>query len=69
MLAEGINPSAHKKATKDAHNAKSSNDVEIIALEWHSKQKRSWTPSHSRRVLKGLEKGCIKIFLFTFNEY
>ncbi|MDR2870833.1 MAG: integrase arm-type DNA-binding domain-containing protein [Deferribacteraceae bacterium] len=61
LLANGIDPSAHKKATQVVHKTSSANCFEVIAHEWHSKQKNLWTNGHGKRILAGLEKDIFPI--------
>ncbi|MHB8387613.1 tyrosine-type recombinase/integrase, partial [Metallibacterium sp.] len=51
MLADGIDPSAQRKAVK----AECSNTFEAIAREWHAKHKAKWTPSYGAEILRRLE--------------
>ena len=56
LLAEGIDPSEHKKAKKEAEQEINLNTFEAIAREWHSKQSNIWSERHIGQVLKGLER-------------
>lgn len=51
LLANGIDPSAHRKAQKTAGALRSGNTFEAVALEWFAKQDRTWVRSHSDKVL------------------
>ncbi|MGZ5126057.1 MAG: tyrosine-type recombinase/integrase, partial [Burkholderiales bacterium] len=53
LLADGIDPSAHRKATKAAKSDE--NSFEGVAREWHVKQRRKWTEDHANRILRRLE--------------
>jgi integrase len=53
LLADGIDPSAHRKATKAAKSDE--NSFEGVAREWHVKQLRKWTEDHANRILRRLE--------------
>jgi integrase len=55
LLASGIDPSAHRKATVAALASQDANSVEVVAREWFGKQKSSWVPEHASRVLMRLE--------------
>ena len=55
QLQAGIDPSAHKRATKDAQSDQAANSFEIVAREWHTKEISHWSESHSKRVLRSLE--------------
>lgn len=56
MLANGIDPSAHRKAAKVAKLEESANSFEAIGREWHSKYSHMWVRSHSNRILRRLER-------------
>lgn len=55
LLAQGIDPSAARKAEKRGKAAEAET-FEIVAREWHEKFKPTWTPSHAARILTSLEK-------------
>lgn len=55
LLAEGVDPSAHRKARKQCRADQAANSFEIVAREWHAKNRPSWVNSHADRILKGLE--------------
>lgn len=55
LLAQGIDPSENKKATKAARRDNAANSFEVVAREWHSKNKSSWGESHGGRILRRLE--------------
>jgi len=50
-LSQGIDPSAHKQATKAAVKAKSENSYEVIAREWFAKYSTGWSESNKAKVL------------------
>ena len=54
-LANGIDPSSHKKATKAANQSKSANSFEAVALEW-SKTRGKKAESTEKRQQALLEK-------------
>ena len=56
QLQDGIDPSAHKRAVKNTQSDQAANSFEIVAREWHSKEIPTWSESHSKRVLRSLEK-------------
>jgi integrase len=56
LLADGINPSEHRKATKASRIAENANSFEIIAREWHAKYAPIWAPSHSEKIIRRLER-------------
>jgi integrase len=55
LLASGVDPSAHRKATKAAHASLEANSLEVVAREWYGKQKATWVAEHASRVLMRLE--------------
>ncbi len=56
LLANGIDPSAHRKANKSAKLGRAANSFEVVATEWFDKQKPNWAPAHAARVLSRLER-------------
>ena len=56
LLKDGIDPSAHKRATKEAKSNQAANSFQIVASEWYAKEKPHWSESHTKRVLRILEK-------------
>lgn len=52
LLAQGIDPSAHRKATRSAE----ADTFEAVAREWHAKHATTWAASHASRVLARLER-------------
>ena len=56
LLANGIDPSEHRKAEKAAKAECSKNSFEAIAREWISKYTPTWSTSHSTRVISRLER-------------
>ena len=55
-LANGIDPSAVRKATQRASADSAANSFEVIAREWHDRQTKIWSQGHSTRVLSRLER-------------
>lgn len=53
QLANGINPSAARKAEKVAQAGTDS--FEAVAREWHSKHTHMWTEKHAAQILRRLE--------------
>lgn len=54
QLANGIDPSALRKAQKQA-KTEETETFEIIAREWHEKFKTKWTEGHAQKLLRQLE--------------
>jgi len=55
LLAEGIDPSATRKATKAEQQAQSET-FERVAREWYEKQLPTWTPGHAVKVIGFLKR-------------
>ena len=56
LLADGVDPSEHRKATKAAKADRAANSFEVVAREWFGKQSASWVDSHGHRILRRLER-------------
>lgn len=56
LLANGINPSAAKKAQKNAAIEAQTHTFEAIAREWHKKKEGEWDKKHAVNALKRLER-------------
>lgn len=54
LIADGIDPSAQRKATKAS--SADENSFEAIAREWHGKHAPKWTAKHAERILTRLER-------------
>ncbi|QSX75749.1 integrase arm-type DNA-binding domain-containing protein [Lysobacter arenosi] len=55
LLANGVDPSEHKKATKAAKVTQGANSFEVVGREWHAKQARVWVKGHADKILLRLE--------------
>ncbi|MGP8153578.1 MAG: tyrosine-type recombinase/integrase [Smithella sp.] len=55
QLAHGIDPSALRKAQKQA-KVENTETVEAIAREWHEKFKSTWTEGHALKLMRCLER-------------
>lgn len=55
LLAAGVDPGAHKQATKAALVERAGNSFEVVAREWFEKQKGVWVKSHADKILLRLE--------------
>ncbi|MDR2160743.1 MAG: integrase arm-type DNA-binding domain-containing protein, partial [Desulfovibrio sp.] len=51
LLAQGIDPGAHKKAVIASRIAEQANSFKNIALEWHENQTGQFTARHREQVL------------------
>jgi integrase len=56
LLADGIDPSVHRRAQRTARAEKAANTFEVVAREWFEKNSPTWAPSHATRVLRRLER-------------
>jgi len=54
LLADGIDPSAVRRAQKAAREDRESGSFELVAREWHAKQAEVWSESHALSVLRRL---------------
>lgn len=55
LLANGTDPSDHRKQQKQEQTLSSINNFEAVAREWHENQKATWSESHTKTVLQRLE--------------
>ena len=58
MIAQGINPSAERKAAKAAESLiveVEGNTFEKVAREWFDIQEREWSSSHAKKIMARLE--------------
>ena len=65
LLNNGVDPAIHKKAQKAAVHAEIHNTFEIIAREWHEKNKSTWSESHKIRTMSMLSN---HVFPFIGNK-
>jgi len=55
LVANDIDPSEHRKATKTAKAESAANSFEIIAREWYARHSAAWVKNHANRILRRLE--------------
>lgn len=55
LLAQGIDPGLHRKATKAMQAERAANSFEAIAREWHAKMAPTWAEANAVRILRRLE--------------
>ncbi|MEE9411788.1 MAG: Arm DNA-binding domain-containing protein [Methylococcales bacterium] len=55
QLANGIDPSLAKKQQKAVKTELSENTFEVVAREWHGKQKKKWSTGQAQKTLAWLE--------------
>ena len=56
VLADGVDPSANRKAQKAAKADRAANSFEVLAREWYAKFVSAWGDLHRVRVLRRLER-------------
>jgi integrase len=56
LLADGIDPSEHRKEMKAKQLLASNHTFEAIAREWFTKQASVWAETHSSKIIGRLEK-------------
>ncbi len=56
LLADGVDPSANRKAQKLATTDGAANRFEVIAREWWAKFSPAWAPAHSERIIRRLAR-------------
>ena len=56
LLANGVDPGEFKKSQKTARCEAAANSLEIIAREWHTKYKVTWSQVHASTIIERLEK-------------
>lgn len=56
LLADGVDPSENRKATKAAKVERAANSFEVIAREWFAKKSPGWAESNSDKIMQRLEK-------------
>lgn len=61
-LAAGIDPGVAKKAAKAARAAKNANSFEVIAREWHERQRPNWSGANAKKLLAMLENDAFPWF-------
>lgn len=56
LVADGIDPSGQRKATKAAREGQRTNSFEVVAREWFTKFSPNWASNHSSKILSRLER-------------
>jgi integrase len=56
LLANGTDPSEHRKARKAAKNDQAANSFEVVAREWFAKNSPNWAKNHANRIIRRLER-------------
>lgn len=56
LLANGVDPSENRRATKSASIDRAANSLEVVTREWFAKFSSHWAKSHSDRMLRLFER-------------
>ena len=56
LLAEGIDPGEHRKATKTMKAERAANSFEAVAREWFAKYSPTWAAGHADKIIRRLER-------------
>lgn len=56
LLANGVDPSQHRKNEKQKQAVKSTTSFEAVSREWYDKQSPLWAEGHSARILRLFER-------------
>ncbi|CAM2191228.1 Integrase [Paraburkholderia kururiensis] len=56
LVADGVDPSAHRRAQKQARADANANSFEVVTREWLEKQKKVWEDSHAEKVIRRFER-------------
>lgn len=56
LLANGVDPSVQRQAQKASAQLQAANKFEVVAREWFLRYSPNWAASHSKTVLRRLEK-------------
>ena len=56
LLADGVDPSEHRKALRTARVDRAANSFEVVAREWFSARVATWSASHADRIIRRLER-------------
>jgi integrase len=61
LIADGVDPSEHRKALKAASTNRASNSFEIVTREWFAKFSTEWAASHKDRIIRLFERDIFPI--------
>jgi len=56
LLAAGVDPSEHRKASKAASADRAANSFEVVSREWYAKFSTTWSDTHKIRTIRMLER-------------
>jgi integrase len=60
LVADGVDPSAQRKAQKAARRARSAHSFEVLALEWLEKRSAKWAPANAARIAARVKNDLIR---------
>lgn len=56
LLADGIDPSEHRKAAKSVRADRAANSLEAVTREWFAKYSPNWATIHADRIIRRFER-------------
>ena len=56
LLAEGVDPAAHRAAKRRADAESAAHSFEIVAREWYGRMAAGWAPKHGQKIIERLER-------------
>lgn len=56
LVAQGIDPSAQRKATKSAREDRAANSFEVVVREWFAKHGPTLAPDYAKKVIRRFER-------------
>ncbi len=56
LLANGIDPSEHRKTAKSVRADRAANSFEVVTREWFAKYSTNWAPIHADRIIRRFER-------------
>lgn len=56
LLADGVDPSEHRKAVQATKRDRAANSFEVVAREWYGKYSPGWVEHHGDRILRRFER-------------
>lgn len=56
LIANGIDPSEHRKVMKYVELERSANSFEVVTREWFLKHSSNWVKSHSEKIIQRFER-------------
>lgn len=56
LIANGIDPSEHRKVMKNVELERSANSFEVVVREWFLKHSSNWVKSHAEKIIQRFER-------------